>query len=60
MVSLTIEGMMAEVRVQIGTQELVAVITRGSAERLRLRVGDDVAAVIKSTEVMIGKGVAIA
>ena len=32
------------------------VITRGSAERLRLRVGDMVYAVIKSTEVMIGKG----
>jgi molybdopterin-binding protein len=31
------------------------VITRGSAERLRLAVGDPVIAVIKSTEIMIGK-----
>jgi molybdate transport system regulatory protein len=47
---------MAEVRVSIGDQELVAVITRSAAERLRLRRGDDVFAVVKSTEVMIGKG----
>jgi molybdopterin-binding protein len=55
-VGLTTEGLMAEVRVGIGDQELVSVITRGAAERLQLRVGDQVYAVIKSTEVMIGKG----
>jgi molybdate transport system regulatory protein len=55
-VSLTIEGVMAEVRLQIGDQELTSIITRGSAERMRLKVGDQVFAVIKSTEVMIGKG----
>ncbi len=49
------DGVMAEVRVKIGEQELTAVITRSSAERLRLAVGDEVLAVIKSTEVMIGK-----
>jgi molybdate transport system regulatory protein len=53
---LTSEGLMTEVRLAVGDQELTAVITRGSAERLRLRVGDIVYAVIKSTEVMIGKG----
>jgi molybdopterin-binding protein len=56
--SLQIEGVMAEVRVRIGEQELTSVITRGAAERLGLRVGDEVFAVIKSTEVMIGKGAA--
>jgi molybdate transport system regulatory protein len=55
-VSLVIEGLMAEVRLAIGEQELTAIITRGSAERLGLRIGDSVYAVIKSTEVMIGKG----
>ncbi len=55
-VSVASEGVMAEVRVRIGTAELVSVITRGSAERLRLTVGDEVIAVIKSTEVMIGRG----
>src|SRR5438270_8855191 len=52
---LVLDGLMAEVHVRIGDQELVSVITRSSAERLGLRVGDSVLAVIKSTEVMIGK-----
>ncbi|HEY7635077.1 MAG TPA: TOBE domain-containing protein [Gemmatimonadales bacterium] len=54
--AVNIEGLMAEIRVGIGEQELVAVITRSSAERLRLKVGEPVVAVIKSTEVMIAKG----
>ena len=53
--AITIDGVMAEVLLRIGDQSLVSIITRGSAERLRLRVGDSVFAVIKSTEVMIGK-----
>lgn len=44
---------MAEVVLDIGGQEIVAVITRSSVERLGLRVGDHAAAVMKSTEVMI-------
>lgn len=52
---LRIDGLMAEAIVRIGDQELVSVITRASAERLGLRVGDTVFAVMKSTEVMIGK-----
>lgn len=51
---LLVEGLMAEVHVRIGEQMLVSVITRSSVERLGLRVGDSVVAVIKSTEVMIG------
>ena len=54
--SVKTDGLMAEVRVAIGDQELVSVITSGSARRLRLKAGDEVFAVIKSTEVMIGKG----
>ncbi|MDX2121844.1 MAG: TOBE domain-containing protein [Gemmatimonadota bacterium] len=52
---LTLDGLMCEVRLEIGGQELVSIITRRSAERLRLKVGDEVLAVIKSTEVMIGR-----
>src|SRR5262249_54828705 len=52
---LQIDGLMAEVVLRIGEQELVSVITRSSAERLGLAVGDEVYAVIKSTEVMLGK-----
>lgn len=46
---------MAEVVVAIGGQLLVSVITRSSVERLGLKVGDAVTAIIKSTEVMLGK-----
>jgi molybdate transport system regulatory protein len=60
LIALHVEGLMAEVRVGIGDQELVAVITRSSAERLGLKVGEPIFAVIKSTEVMIGKGTASA
>jgi len=55
---LAVDGLMAEVRIGIGDQELVSIITRNSAERLRLKVGDSVFAVVKSTEVMIAKGTA--
>jgi molybdopterin-binding protein len=50
---LTVDGLMAEVRLQIGNQELVSLITRASAERLSLRVGGPAIAVIKSTDVLI-------
>lgn len=53
--SIAGDGIMAEVRLDVGGQELVAIITRSSAERLRVRVGEEVLAVIKSTEVMIGR-----
>lgn len=51
---LRVDGLMAEVTLRIGDQDLVALITRSSAERLGLRAGDEAFAVIKSTEVMIG------
>jgi len=54
-VGIHLDGIMGEVRVAIGDQELVSVITRSSVERLRLRIGDEVLAIIKSTEVMIGR-----
>jgi len=54
-VELRVEGLMAEVVLDVGGQELVSVITRSSAERLGLQVGSQVLAVIKSTEVMIGR-----
>ncbi|HYM90264.1 MAG TPA: TOBE domain-containing protein [bacterium] len=53
--AISLGGVMAEVRLQVGGEELVAVITRTSVERLGIRVGDEVLAVIKATEVMIGK-----
>jgi molybdopterin-binding protein len=53
--SVTLGGIMAEVVVEVAGQEVVAAITRGSAERLNLQPGDAVTVIIKSTEVMIGK-----
>jgi molybdopterin-binding protein len=44
---------MAEVVIDVGSVELVSVITRESAERMRLKPGTTVTAVIKSTEVMV-------
>src|SRR5262245_39773441 len=49
------DGLMAEVVLRIADQELVAVITRSSAERLGLAVGEEVFALIKATEVILGK-----
>jgi molybdopterin-binding protein len=54
--SLALGGIMAEVVLELdGGQELVAAITRGSAERLGLEPGQAVFAVVKATEVMIGR-----
>ena len=52
---LNVDGLMAEVRIGIGDQELVSVITRTSAERLGLAEGAEVLAVIKSTEIMVAR-----
>jgi molybdopterin-binding protein len=46
---------MTEVVVAVGELEIVSAITRGSAEQLGLKPGDEVTAIIKSTEVMIAK-----
>jgi molybdopterin-binding protein len=48
-------SVMAEVVVDIGGQEVVAAITRHSAEALELAEGDEVTVLIKATEVMLGK-----
>jgi molybdopterin-binding protein len=53
--SVRLGTIMSEVVVQIGDQEIVAAITRGSAEALGLTSGDGVTVVIKSTAVMIAK-----
>jgi molybdopterin-binding protein len=46
---------MAEVVVDVGGQEVVSAITRGSVEELGLAEGDAVTVLVKATEVMIGK-----
>ena len=46
---------MAHVVVRVGDSLLESVITRRSADELKLKKGDSVAAVVKATEVMIQK-----
>ena len=46
---------MAEAVAAVGEHEIVSVVTRGSVEVLGLDVRDDVAVIIKSTEVMIAR-----
>ena len=48
-------GVMGHIVVQVGENEIESVITRRSVEEMNLKVGDEVAVVIKSTEVMIQK-----
>ncbi|HEV3084072.1 MAG TPA: TOBE domain-containing protein [Gemmataceae bacterium] len=53
--SVKLGGVMAEVVITVGALEIVSAITRTSAEQLSLKAGDQVIAVIKSTEVLIDK-----
>lgn len=48
-------NVMAQIEIQVGDNQVVAAITRDSAEDLGLKVGDEVIAIIKSTDVMVSK-----
>ena len=47
---------MAHVVIQAGKILIESVITKRSVDEMKLKVGDKVTAVIKSTEVMLDKG----
>ena len=49
------DGLLSQVRLRIGDQILTAVITRDAVIELKLKRGDEAVAIIKSTEVMIGR-----
>ena len=49
------EGLLAQVRLRISGQVLTAVITRDAIRELKLKRGDEAIAIIKATEVMIGR-----
>jgi molybdopterin-binding protein len=53
--SVTLGNVMAEVVLDVSGQEIASAITRTSAERLGLAEGDSVVAIIKATEVVLGK-----
>jgi len=54
-VELQFGGVMAHVVVRVGKNLIESVITKRSADEMKLKVGDKVSAVIKSTEVMLDK-----
>jgi molybdopterin-binding protein len=51
--SVRISGLMAEVRISIGGQQIISIITATSAREMQLKPGQTAAALIKATEVMI-------
>jgi len=54
--AVRVGNIMAEVTIDIGNgKSLTAAITCGSAEALALKEGDQVTAIIKSTEIIVGK-----
>lgn len=52
---VTIEGLLAKVVLAIGNQRITAIITADAVRELSLKPGDQALALIKATEVMIGK-----
>ena len=53
--SVKVGNVMAEVVIAVGDLEIVSAITAGSVEHMKIKVGDQVTAVIKSTEVLVQK-----
>ena len=54
--NVDVGAVMANIKIEVTEPNVItAVITKESAERLGLTDGDDVTAIIKSTEVIIGK-----
>lgn len=51
--SVRISGLMAEIKISIGEQQITSIITATSAREMRLKPGQTAAALIKATEVMI-------
>jgi len=51
--SIQISGLMAEVSISIGNQQIISIITAHSAREMQLKPGQTAAALIKATEVMI-------
>lgn len=49
------DNIMSELVLDVGGQEMVSTITTGSVNRLGLKVGDDITALVKASSVMIAK-----
>jgi molybdopterin-binding protein len=51
--AVRISGLMAEIEISIGGQQVISIITARSAREMQLKPGQTAAALIKATEVMI-------
>ncbi|HXW89142.1 MAG TPA: TOBE domain-containing protein [Terriglobales bacterium] len=51
--SVQISGLMAEISISIGNQQIISIITAHSAREMQLKPGQTAAALIKALEVMI-------
>jgi molybdopterin-binding protein len=54
-VEVVIEGLLAKVVLAVGSQRITAIITSDAVRDLALKPGESALALIKATEVMIGK-----
>jgi molybdopterin-binding protein len=54
-VEVKIEGLLAKVVLAVGNQRVTAIITSDAVRELALKPGDEALALIKATEVMIGR-----
>ncbi len=54
-VEVTIEGLLAKVVLAVGNQRVTAIITADAVRELALKPGDAAVALVKATEVMIGR-----
>lgn len=52
-IDLKIDGLLAQVILSVGGQQITSIITSDAARELRLQKGQTVAALVKATEVMI-------
>ena len=52
-VAIKTSGLLAQITLSIGEQHITSIITADAVREMRLKKGDTVAALIKSTEVMI-------
>jgi molybdopterin-binding protein len=54
--NIDVDAVMANIHIKIESPQLVtAIITKESVDKLDLKKGDSVSAIIKSTEVMVAK-----
>jgi molybdopterin-binding protein len=50
---IKVDGLMAQVTISIGNQRITSIVTADAIQEMHLKMGQTVAALVKSTEVMI-------